>query len=352
MMPRPRTAPVALAGLLLLAAGCRDDEIRRYQVPRTPAPPARLLAAILPQPRQVWFVSVSGPAPAVGDLQPAFEQFVHSVRFPGPGDDPITWTAPDGWERTEDAPTEQRYATLRTGKDGLEVKVHSFGPESGDVLANVRRWAGQVGLKGVAEADLPKLTRTIDVNGVKATLVDLTGPADAERQNLLAEAAKNPNPQSAIRNPQSQAGKPLTYDVPAGWAELPASAFAVATFRVGDGGQAATVTVSPLTGDGGGLKANVDRWRGQIGLGPTTEEALKAESKSIDVDGRPAVYVDLAGPESAGAGRKRTLGVILPRGGQTWFFKMVGPAELVGQQQQAFERFVRSVRFGAAGGKS
>ena len=35
----------------------------------------------------------------------------------------------------------------------------------------------------------------------------------------------------------------------------------------------------------------------------------------------------------------------LPHAGDTWFFKMTGPAELVGRQKSAFEAFVTSVKF-------
>ena len=37
--------------------------------------------------------------------------------------------------------------------------------------------------------------------------------------------------------------------------------------------------------------------------------------------------------------------VAVPQGGQTWFLKMKGPAELVGRQQGNFEAFAKSVRF-------
>ena len=37
--------------------------------------------------------------------------------------------------------------------------------------------------------------------------------------------------------------------------------------------------------------------------------------------------------------------MILPRGEQTWFFTIKGPADLVEKQKSAFEAFVKSVRF-------
>ena len=79
-------------------------------------------------------------------------------------------------------------------------------------------------------------------------------------------------------------------------------------------------------------------------LGPdATAEQIAQDSKQIDAGGVRATYVDVSGKW------ERTLGAILPRPDRTWFIKLRGPAELVGGQREAFEAFVRSVRFGAGG---
>jgi hypothetical protein len=41
----------------------------------------------------------------------------------------------------------------------------------------------------------------------------------------------------------------------------------------------------------------------------------------------------------------RMLGAILPQQGQTWFFKLTGPDEAVANVEQAFERFIQSIKF-------
>ncbi len=103
----------------------------------------------------------------------------------------------------------------------------------------------------------------------------------------------------------------------------------------------------PLPGAAQGLLANVNRWREQLKLKPVTEEELHKEVKVIQVAGESAASVDLLGPESEGPQRQRILGVVLPRGKRTWFFKMTGPAELVEKQKPAFEAFIKSVQFAA-----
>ena len=47
---------------------------------------------------------------------------------------------------------------------------------------------------------------------------------------------------------------------------------------------------------------------------------------------------------------RRILGVVVLRRGQTWFFKMTGPADLVEKQKPAFEAFLKSVRFDGGNG--
>jgi hypothetical protein len=117
-----------------------------------------------------------------------------------------------------------------------------------------------------------------------------------------------------------------------------------AAFRVSDGGTTTDITVIPLSGPAGGLLNNVNRWRKEVGLPDWTEEQLKKESKSLDVGGLSAVYVDLVGKE------KRNLGVIFPRSGQTWFIKFQALNALVEKERANFEAFAKSIRFAPGGG--
>jgi len=331
-MVRTRFVPAILAGFVLFAvAGCRDDEIRHYQVPHTEPPILRMLAAMLPTPDKVWFIKMTGPVDAVAARQGEFEHFVKSVRITNNESEPITWTEPAGWRQGTNK-DKMRHATLRVGPEALELIVSWLPPRGGDLLANVNRWRGQIHLPEITAAELPTMTKSIDVNGIHATLVDMTG------------ASGSPRPRATSPAPLA-AAKPLTYDVPPGWTELPVQpgGFRVAAFRVTQGSHSADITVIPFPGPAGGLVLNVNRWRKELDLADATEEQIKKDAKSLDAGDVPGTYVDLAGKG------ERTLGVILPKGDKTWFIKFRGPAQLVGQQQAAFEAFVRSVRFSAGG---
>lgn len=348
-----RIAALLLSGLVLLP-GCQNDEIRRYQVPRVEAalPPAaadrparRMLAAIVPKGDEVWFFKLDGPVAEIEPLAAPFEQLLRSVKFTGNAAEPITWTNPAGWERKPGSG--MRYATLTiNGTNGpLELTVTKLGKEAAEVLPNVNRWRGQLGLSDITAAELPQLTRTLNIQGAVATVVDLTGVGSA------ATASPQGKPAGPLPARPSASRPALHYDQPAGWQEVPpSSSIIAAAFKVVEGGQTVDVTVTPLSGTAGGLLANVNRWRGQIGAEPVTEAQLARDVSRLEVGGTAAEYVDITGPAAEGKPAQRMLVVLLPRDGSTWFFKLWGPAELVARQKSAFEAFVKSVRFGGGTG--
>jgi hypothetical protein len=341
-----------LALALVAIVGCQKDEISHYQVPRLEIPaqekpagaqPLRMITAIFPQQDRTWFFKVSGPPEEVEKHKPEFERFIQSVRFTKKGDPPITWTAPEGWQR--EAPSALRVATFRFGsKDNpLELSVTPLGREAGSLLDNVNRWRGQLGLNKIDEAELNKMVREMVVDGVKAMVVDLTGTGSAKGRMNAPFAKGHPPIQDRQRENRQEvaAALPLTFRAPLEWKERSQrGGISLATWEITDGNRIAEVTITPA---GGNLADNVNRWRGQVGLDPVSEEQIRQNMRSIDVAGSPGQYVDLTGPESAGG--LRILAVRVPHGDTTWFFKMKGPADVVGRHKAAFEAFLGTVRF-------
>ena len=70
----------------------------------------------------------------------------------------------------------------------------------------------------------------------------------------------------------------------------------VAKFVIpGPGGSKAEVNISAT---GGGLLANVNRWRSQLGLAPLAESALANEVQSLDVADGKATLIDMKGTDA------------------------------------------------------
>jgi len=169
-----RRIATLLAGLTLLAlAGCKEETISRYQVPKPP--PQRLLGVIVSHGERTWFFKLVGPQEAVDKHADEFKLFIDSVRFPASGEQPITWTVPreSGWR--EQGGTQLRYATILLGsKDTpLELTVVPLEGAGGSLLKNVNRWREQMKLPDISGAELTSLTRAIKVDGNQGTWVDI-----------------------------------------------------------------------------------------------------------------------------------------------------------------------------------
>lgn len=138
----------------------------------------------------------------------------------------------------------------------------------------------------------------------------------------------------------------LTWKTPEGWTEVPPGEMRVASFKIqGQNGKQADVSVIPLPGLPGSDEANVNRWRGQVGLPPVSPDELKKSAESVEADGQPAQLYDIAGQNPGSGDATRILGVIQHRAGAVWFFKMTGDADLAEQQKPALVAFLKSVKF-------
>ncbi len=136
------------------------------------------------------------------------------------------------------------------------------------------------------------------------------------------------------------------WTVPSGWQAMPPSQFLLAQYLVQDGDARAEVNVSELAGEGGGLLANLNRWRGQLGLPPIAQEDdFSKMVDSVVVPGGQGELVDMTGTNSKTGQPSRLIGVVLPQAGQTWFYKLMGDPKLVAAQKDAFIKFIQSARY-------
>ncbi len=152
-------------------------------------------------------------------------------------------------------------------------------------------------------------------------------------------------PRAVASKPKTAGG--LTFTLPDGWRETrPRGGFALKSFVTSEGESAAEVTVTPLDGNAGGIAANANRWRTQLGLPPLPEEELAKAATPVEVAGSRGILFDFRGE---GQAARRTVGVVYESSGKTWFFKLMGDDKSVGSARDAFVSFVSSVRFGGAG---
>jgi hypothetical protein len=265
--------------------------------------------------------------------------------------------------------------------------------------ANVNRWRGQVGQSPMTDDELLKAAENVEAGGQPAQLYDIAGtnPGSSDKERILgviqhrdgmawfykmtgdADLVEQQKPAfveflkslnfgaAAPTQTEMPAANPAmpgtslgsqnflvpaahtivtdgqpTWQVPAGWQEVPAGQFLVAKFTLtGDGGATAAVNVSSSPGDGGGLAANVNRWRGQLGLASIVEVL----TTPVQVSAGKASLVDFSGTDARTSQAARLVGIVVSLPDQTWFYKLMGDAKVVESQKDAFTKFVQGVKY-------
>ena len=137
------------------------------------------------------------------------------------------------------------------------------------------------------------------------------------------------------------AGSGLTWTAPAAWKVKPPSAMRKGSYLVGEGDVTADLSITAFPGDVGGEAANVNRWRGQVSLPPLGDAEIAGAVTRVSANGLTIGVVDFAG---AGDKASRILGAMVPFGGATWFFKLMGPDAVVAAAKPAFLEFIKTVK--------
>jgi hypothetical protein len=366
-----KTASLLLVGAALPVAlfsfGCkRDEDVRAYRAPKEPQAVVENTSPAMP-------LDGAGPiasAPdSVGDLH---------------------WTLPADWKQVpvnssgQFAPDVQ--FQISASDPSLKLGVSHLGdaPMARSIVGNVNRWENQLGLPPTPETELQKVVTPVQVGDVTISVVDLSGNGKRMLGAIIPHAAETwffklagpsdtvfphksefdafvrsvrfdhaavtagptapANPSPAGPSPAAGGVDDATWTLPQGWAANgePPTQFRLAVLHAGSNGEI-EVKVSKLGGNGlqGGLAANVSRWRGEVGLDPV-DEAGAQPGQPVKIGERTWTIYDFAGPK---AGGRREIVASTPVADQTWYFKLAGPTDSVGQQKPAFDAFLASIRF-------
>ena len=321
---------------------------------------------------------------------------------------PLTWTLPAGWQEVKPGLMRlAQFAVAGPGGKKAEVSIVMMGGSAGGELGNVNRWRGQVSLPPVTAEEVSKLSEKAEAAGAETKLYDIAGTvASGDKARILATSlqrgdeswffkmtgddefvatqkpafieflkslkfAKPFTPEELLSIPASQSALPPdhpaigadaatlpadhppiqngdptkpSWQIPSSWTEVPATAMLLAKFSTGQDAARADITVSSFDGDVGGLTANVNRWRGQISLAPIDDAAASQAVTSVEVSGEKGLLVDMNGTDAKTGQPARLIGVVVPHGGRTWFFKILGDGKVVAVERDAFLKFVQTVK--------
>ena len=183
------------------------------------------------------------------------------------------------------------------------------------------------------------------VSAQKASFLDfLKSIAFRDASDQSAAAASSTGSVAAPNDAGPSQIKPK-WTVPPSWREVPATEMLLAKFLLpGQGEAKGEVTVSVLAREGGGLVANVNRWRGQLSLPEVGENDVSNLVRSLDVAEGKAMLVDMTGRNAKTGQKARLIAVILPQGNRTWFYKLIGDEALAGQEKESFLKFVQTAK--------
>lgn len=216
------------------------------------------------------------------------------------------------------------------------------------------------GLRPAGRRETRRSARSLLALAGVAALTLAACQRDEVRHFRVPKAAPAPGlatPASAAGAPPGMAGDvpppaaptgadALTWKLPKGWTEArtPGS-MRYATIAPPASAPKVDVSVVVLPGPAGGELANVNRWRGQIGLPPLDDAALGAARQRVKA---PAGEVSLYDFSSEGAKKSRVVAGFTVSRGNSWFVKMSGDADAVASHRSAFVDLLESLRLDAA----
>jgi hypothetical protein len=138
---------------------------------------------------------------------------------------------------------------------------------------------------------------------------------------------------------------PYKWQVPEGWSEAPATSMRVGNFKIAADPQAECY-LTVLKGAAGGVDANINRWRRQMGQPELTPEEIAALPK-LEVFGKPAPMVEIPGSFTGMAGEQfpdyLLMGVVVLLTDETLFVKMTGPKAVIETERERFAAFCKSL---------
>ena len=150
----------------------------------------------------------------------------------------------------------------------------------------------------------------------------------------------------AVLNAESAAG--IKWTAPAGWKTEAARPMRAATYSIAPDGECAVNFFG--AGQGGGVDANVERWKGQFQgpdgkTAPATVATRKAGGLNLTTIETAGAYSGLGGPMARSRGAVpgyRLLGAIVEGPGGNVFIKFTGPAKTIAANRQKFEQLLAS----------
>ncbi|MCH2204534.1 MAG: hypothetical protein MK132_01485 [Lentisphaerales bacterium] len=297
-----------------------------------------ILGVIIPTSSSQWFVKLAGPSSEFNEVKDLLDRIIDTIDFDDYSVEVVKLDVPEGWVQKR----EKGFLHSSITKEGLKSRV-TISKASGTVLDNVNRWNRQLGNGMMDERQLMQVSQKQVINGRFGILVVLAkhdGSTGRELQQSQDphhghDHFKNPHGDTAALNDAKGIriafadvngqtwyikltgsantlitekanfeafvnsfkfeGRSASWKAPASWKSLGAGGMIKESFDAG--GAKATIVTLPV--GGGTLESNVNRWRGQIGLSPTSLEQINKQMQQLEFSGVKYKYLFISGGSQA-----------------------------------------------------
>lgn len=312
----------------------------------TGEPSDRMVVGMYALDDATWFFKINGPIEDVKKAEPQWRPFLKSVEFE---EGKPKYELPKGWTEGPDRP--MRFATLKLGdfEPPLEMAISPLGPGQ-DVLLNVNRWRGQMGLPPVSDAELDTCTSKLESDANSAILFDVAGRFSGGMRAPFAGGGHPPfagpmtRPPAASETTSAPSGTDKSgfdFDIPEDWESGRTSSMVPVRLTKKDEEKTAEITVVGLPASANKWEPNVERWAGQVGLTELTDADYESRTQEIKVDGVTGKMVTLIPKQ----GERALIAGMVKRDGRAWFLKLAGDKSVVEDSQEIFDTFVTTLKF-------
>ena len=132
------------------------------------------------------------------------------------------------------------------------------------------------------------------------------------------------------------------WEKPDSWIPSKGSSMRIASFDVPFSTGMGDLSVMELGGDGGGPVANVNRWRGQIGLEPLEENEIMAQAQRGESELGPYQIFQLTNDSSSD---RAILAAILSMNNSTLYIKLTASNDGIKELELDFRNFCSSIKY-------
>lgn len=245
---------------------------------------------------------------------------------------PFRWEQPTSWNVRVDG---DGHCSIRTGTQWSDLRfpVESFAAGEEGIPAIIRQWRGELLLPEWTEEEFDRSLKRYECeDDGTATLITWTIPGlPTDKPDREADA-----PMRVVSRDEKGNGISFGMIPPEDWERPPSRVFQAA-FAIPHRRSYAALVLLGLSGDGGGLKTNIERWRKGLVDNDKEAEPVEVKASKFRLRGVEADRVELIG-----SGKSRVLFVAIPHGGRTWFVTLHGENAAVESARKEFDAFVES----------